>query len=84
MSLATCAPSMTRTGLRVDICNEEKSWPLFEEHCRSVAASLVVFVLQGKKGVSLQHHLNTAALLGIVGELLVLVIEEMRKRTEQF
>lgn len=84
ISLATCAPSTTRTSLRVDICNKEKSWPLFEEHCKSVAASLVLFLLQGKKGVSLQHHLNTVTLLGIVGKLLVLVVEEMREKTEQF
>ena len=84
ISLATHAPSITRTGIRFDIRNKERSWPLFKEHCRSLSESLLVFLLQGKKGVSLQRHLKTAVLLSIVELLLVLVVEEMRERTEHF
>lgn len=80
ISLATIAPSITRKGPGFDVCNKERSWLLFKEHCRSVAASLLVFALQGKEGVSPQHHLETAISLGVAGELLVLVVEEMREQ----
>lgn len=84
ISLATRAPRITRTGLRFDVCNREGSWPLFKEHCRSVTGSLLVCLLQAKKGVPLKFHLKTVTLLGALGELIVLVTEEMRERTEQF
>ena len=82
--LATRAPSISRTGLRFDICNEEGSWPPFKEHCRSLDESLLVCLLRERKGASPQHHLKTATSLGVVGELLVLVVEQMRERTEKF
>lgn len=84
ITFTTRTPGVTRTGPRFDIRNKERSRPPFKESCMSLAESLLVCLLQGKKGVSLQRHLKTAILVGIGGELLVLAVEEMREGREQF
>lgn len=67
-------PSIPRKGLKFDTNNEERSCPLFKGYSRSLAKSLLVFPLQGKEGVFLQHRLKVAILMGIKGKLMVLVI----------
>lgn len=79
ISFTSSVPSIPRTGLRFDMHNEKRSCPLFDGYCRSLAKSLLVFPFQGKKGVSLQHHLKIAILMGIKGKLMVLVIRELRE-----
>lgn len=74
ISFISSVPSIPRTGLRFDIHNEERSCPLFKEYCRSLVNSLMVFPFQGKKGVSLQHHLKIAIFMGMKEKLMVLVI----------
>lgn len=74
ISFTSSGPSIPRKGLKLDIHNEKRSCPLFKGYCRSLTKSLLVFPFQGKKGISLQHHLKIAILTGIKGKLVVLVI----------
>lgn len=74
ISFTSSVPSIPRTGLRFDMHNEERSCPLFKRYCRSLAKSLLVFPFQGKRGVSMQHHLKIAILMGIKGKLMAPVI----------